>query len=107
MPPLHGIAINVDRGHASVRLVFDGRNIRLATFAPGSMFGELALFDRGPRSATVTADDEVTTWTLSARTFDTLRKDEPDLAIQILAALGRELSGRLRQANRTIHQLES
>jgi CRP-like cAMP-binding protein len=85
----------------------EGRNIRLATFAPGSVFGELALLDRGPRSATVTADDEVTPWALSGRTFDTLRRDEPDLAIQLLAALGRELGGRLRQANRTIHQLES
>ena len=75
----------------------EGRNIRLATFAPGLVFGELA----------VTADDEVTPWALSGRTFDTLRRDEPDLAIQLLAALGRELGGRLRQANRTIHQLES
>jgi hypothetical protein len=32
---------------------------------------------------------------------------EPDLAIQILSALGRELCGHLRQANRTIHQLEA
>ncbi|MBV9557258.1 MAG: SLC26A/SulP transporter family protein [Pseudolabrys sp.] len=97
----------VTRGRASVRLTSEGRDIRLATFAPGSVFGELALLDRGPRSATVTADDEVTTWALSARAFDALRKAEPDLAVQILAALGRELSGRLRQANRTIHQLES
>jgi len=86
----------------------EGRNIRLATFAPDSVFGELALPDR-PRSSTVTvtADEEVTPWALSGRTFDTLRRDEPDLAIQLLAALGRELGGRLRQANRTIHQLES
>jgi len=97
----------VTRGRASVRLVSDSGAIRLATFAPGSVFGELALLDRGPRSATVTADDEVVTWALSARTFDMLRLAEPDLAIQILAALGRELSGRLRQANRTIHQLET
>ena len=87
----------------------EGRNIRLATFAPDSVFGELALPDRDPRSATVTvtAYEEVTPWALSGRTFDTLRRDEPDLAIQLLAALGRELGGRLRQANRTIHQLES
>lgn len=94
-------------GHASVRLMSEGRNIRLATFAPGSVFGELALLDRGPRSATVMADEEVTAWALSRRTFETLRVEDPDLVIQILAALGREMSGRLRQANRTIHQLET
>jgi CRP-like cAMP-binding protein len=54
----------------------------------------------------VAADDEVTTWALNGRTFDTLCRDEPDLAIQLLAALGRDLGGRLRQANRNIHQLE-
>lgn len=97
----------VTRGRASVRLASDGGDIRLATFAPGTVFGELALFDQGPRSATVTADDEVTAFSLSVETFYTLRSKDPELTILILSALGRELSGRLRQANRTIHQLES
>jgi CRP-like cAMP-binding protein len=83
------------------------RNIRLATFAAGSMFGELALLDKGPRSATVTVDEEMTTWALSEDNFKILQTKEPDIAIQILEALGQELSGRLRQANLTIHQLET
>jgi sulfate permease, SulP family len=97
----------VTRGHASVWLVTKDGDIRLATFAPGTVFGELAILDRGPRSATVTADDEVTTWALSVGGFGTLQAREPDLAIQILSALGRELSGHLRQANMTIYQLEA
>jgi hypothetical protein len=36
-----------------------------------------------------------------------LRESEPAIAIKILAGLSRELSGRLRRANRTIHQLEA
>jgi SulP family sulfate permease len=97
----------VTRGHASVRLVTRDGDIRLATFAPGTAFGELAILDHGPRSATVTADDEVTTWALSVSDFSALQMREPDLAIQLLSALGRELCGHLRQANRTIHQLEA
>jgi SulP family sulfate permease len=97
----------VTRGHASVRLVTKDGDIRLATFAAGTAFGELAILDHGPRSATVTADDEVTTWALSVSNFSALQMREPDLAIQILSALGRELCGHLRQANRTIHQLEA
>jgi hypothetical protein len=31
----------------------------------------------------------------------------PSIAIRLLAAIGSELSGRLRSANRTIHQLET
>lgn len=97
----------VTRGRASVYLRSEGGNIRLVTFAPGTVFGELAILDRGPRSATVIADEDVTAFGLSLAGFDTLRKDEPDIAIKLLSALGRELSDRLRRANRTIHQLEA
>jgi MFS superfamily sulfate permease-like transporter len=97
----------VTRGRASVYLRSDGGNIRLVTFAPGTVFGELAILDRGPRSATVIADEDVTAFSLSLTGFDTLRQDEPDIAVKLLSALGRELSDRLRRANRTIHQLEA
>jgi SulP family sulfate permease len=97
----------VARGRASVHLMSKDRNIRLATFAAGSVFGELALLDKGPRSATVTVDEEMTTWALSEDNFKILQTKEPDIAIQVLEALGQELSGRLRQANLTIHQLET
>ena len=49
----------------------------------------------------------MTTWALSEDNFKILQTKEPDIAIQILEALGQELSGRLRQANLTIHQLEA
>jgi SulP family sulfate permease len=97
----------VTLGRASVRLMSNDHNIRLATFGPGSLFGELALLDQGPRSATVTADERVTTWALAEHSFKILEKQDPDIAMKILSALGRELSGRLRRANLTIHQLEA
>ena len=98
----------VTRGRASARLRQpSGGDIRLATFAAGAFFGELAILDAGPRSATVMADDDVSCWVLSEEKFTTLQRDAPLIAIKLLANLGRELSGRLRRANRTIHQLES
>jgi MFS superfamily sulfate permease-like transporter len=96
----------VTRGRASARLQSSG-GIRLATFAPGTVFGELALLDGRPRSATVTADDALTTYALSDEGFRALQAREPEVAIKILSALGGELSHRLRQANMTIHQLEA
>lgn len=97
----------VTRGRASVYLWAGGGNIRLVTFAPGTVFGELAILDRGPRSATVIADEDLTAFGLNLTGFEALRKNEPDIAIKLLSALGRELSDRLRRANRTIHQLEA
>jgi CRP-like cAMP-binding protein len=97
----------LSKGHASAHLAQpDGGDVRLATFAPGTVFGELAILDAGPRSATVIADDDVECYVLSRTSFAALESDAPAIAIRVLANLGGELSVRLRRANRTIHQLE-
>jgi hypothetical protein len=98
----------VTKGRASAYLKqVNGREIRLATFAPGTIFGELATLDAGPRSASVVADDDVICYVLSDQQFAALAKDAPSVAIKLLSGLGRELSRRLRRANQTIHQLET
>jgi sulfate permease, SulP family len=97
----------VTKGTASAYLHTPNSNIRLTTFVPGTMFGELALLDSGMRSATVVADEELTCYALTTADFAALSVQFPNLAIRLLAAVGRELSGRLRTANRTIHQLET
>jgi MFS superfamily sulfate permease-like transporter len=97
----------VTRGRASVHLRHDDGGIRLVTFAAGAIFGELALLDRGPRSATIMADEDLTGFGLSEASFTELCHERPDIAIKLLSALGRELSVRLRYANMTIQQLES
>jgi CRP-like cAMP-binding protein/anti-anti-sigma regulatory factor len=97
----------VTRGRASVHLRHDDEGIRLATFAAGAIFGELALLDRGPRSATVIVDEDLAGFGLSEASFDELCHKQPDIAIKLLSALGRELSVRIRYANTTILQLES
>lgn len=97
----------ITRGTASAYLrQARAADVRLATFAPGTVFGELAILDPGPRSASVIADDELVCYALSDESFRSLSADAPNIAIKLLANLGRELSRRLRQANRTIHQLE-
>jgi CRP-like cAMP-binding protein len=105
----------VTRGRASVHLLNDDGDIRLVTFAPGAVFGELAILDRGPRSATITADEDLAItadedlagFGLSEGSFAALCQKQPDIAIKLLAALGRELSVRIRYANMTILQLET
>jgi MFS superfamily sulfate permease-like transporter/CRP-like cAMP-binding protein len=98
----------IAKGTASAHLRQpSGGDIRLVTFAPGTVFGELAILDAGARSASVVANTDLVCHVLSEREFAALSARSPAVAIKLLASLGRELSGRLRRANRTIHQLES
>jgi SulP family sulfate permease len=96
------------RGTASVKIRLSGadRENRLATFSAGTVFGEVALLDRQRRSATVEADEDLVCYVLAEDAFETLKREHGRIAITLLTNLGRELSRRLRGANRTIYELE-
>jgi len=95
------------KGAASAWLQSPGGSIRLATFGPGTVFGEMALLDDGKRAATLVADQPLVCYSLSQQDFAALAARAPGIAIKLLANLAREMSARLRTANKTIQQLES
>jgi MFS superfamily sulfate permease-like transporter len=98
----------ISKGTASVKVTLGGqaREKRLASFSPGAVFGEVALLDEEPRSATVTADEELVCYVLDEARFGALTREHPSIAIKLLTNLSRELSRRLRKANAMISQLE-
>ncbi len=63
----------------------------VATLGPGSFFGELALLDAGPRTATVTAAEDVTVLVLSRQEFMAMLKEEPQVALRMLPAIGKRM----------------
>ena len=67
----------------------DGSWRRLATMGPGDFFGELALIDGGPRSATVRALTRGTTHVLARADFLAVLRDHPDVALAVMARLAR------------------
>lgn len=77
----------IDRGRARVTL--DGNE--LATLNGGDFFGEMALIDQGPRSATVTADTDMDLFTIDPQDFDRLLDEVPFVARQILKVLSNRL----------------
>lgn len=84
----------VVEGSASVKR--NGR--KLGTAGPGSAIGELSLLDKGPRTATVTADGPCTVLVLGAREFAGVLDEVPGLAHKIMAALAtriRELDSKI------------
>lgn len=86
-------------GQATVRR----GNRKLATLGPGDYFGELALLDRKPRSATVIADTEMRLLVLGQRQFNGLLDAVPALSRKLLAAM----AGRLREADSKVAALIS
>jgi sulfate permease, SulP family len=96
------------RGTASVRVEVpgQGRQRRLASFSAGTVFGEVALLDGEPRSATVSADEDAVCYVLPEDAFHALVGDHHAIAIKLLTNLGRELSRRIRRATAMISQLE-
>jgi CRP-like cAMP-binding protein len=86
----------VRSGHArAIREHSDGRQITLATFGPGDIFGELAMFDDERRSATVEAIDELEVLGILGGDMRALLARHSDIAVKLVIALGR----RLRAAN--------
>jgi CRP-like cAMP-binding protein len=81
-------------GEAAVR--HEGGEV--ARVGPGSYFGELAILDGAPRSATVVAATDVKVAVLGIRMFRTLLREFPDLAEQLLVGL----AGELRSANAAV-----
>lgn len=77
----------IERGAASVSL--GGKE--LARLANGDFFGEMALIDQGPRSATVRADSDMELWMIEPSDFDELLDDVPFVARQILKVLSNRL----------------
>jgi CRP/FNR family cyclic AMP-dependent transcriptional regulator len=79
----------------------DGRENLLAILGPGQMFGELSLFDPGPRSATATA---VTPCTMMSLGHDELLRwleDQPSVARGLL----NQLAARLRKTSDVVADL--
>ena len=83
------------------RRAADGRENMLAIMGPSDLFGELSLFDPGPRTATATVVSDGRLASLSHRSLRPWISDRPDIAEQLLRVLAR----RLRRTNDALADL--
>jgi CRP-like cAMP-binding protein len=79
----------------AVREHAGGRTITLATFGPGDIFGELALFEDERRSATVEAIEPTSVVAVLGPDMRRLMIEHPGISSRLVIALGR----RLRETN--------
>lgn len=96
----------ITAGAAMASLPGRERQVRLDVFTAGMSFGEVAFLDRSPRSADVTALDEVECRVLPRAAFERMGIDAPRLQAQLLEKLALGIACRLRQANRELAALK-
>jgi CRP-like cAMP-binding protein len=64
----------------------------VSTMGPGASFGEIALIDRRPRTATVTAASDVTAYGLPVFVFRPFVESRPQVAWKLLEAMADRLA---------------
>jgi NTE family protein len=93
------------QGELRARVMTAGQETILSTFETGDFFGDLSLFDRGPRSADVIANEDSTLLKISATAFDRLTREAPALATVFLQATARTLAARIRADNKRLDRV--
>ena len=97
----HGDAMYlVLEGELRVRMMIGGKESILVTLLAGEFFGEISLFDHGPRSADVIANTDAVLLKITAAAFEKMIKDGPSLAAPFLFAVGKTLTARIRADNK-------
>jgi SulP family sulfate permease len=98
----------IDSGELSTRLqIAKGKFIRLWTQSSGTMIGEMGIFLKQPRTATVVANQDSILYRLSVENYNKMMRDDPELAFHLHQWIVRVLSVRLAENNHTLEALLS
>jgi glutaminase len=93
-------------GNASVTIDLPGGGSRrLTTCTPGMLFGEMAIVEKRPRSATVRADTPVECLVLALDDFERLTATHPDIKVKLVENFARTLSMRVRRLTEEVRAL--
>ena len=92
----------IQTGQVEVLQEKNDKEVRLAVLGEGDFFGEMALFEREVRSATVRAFGEVRVLTVDKRTLLRRINEDPSLAFRIV----QKMSGRIRELNTEVVRLK-
>ncbi|RJP66109.1 MAG: cyclic nucleotide-binding domain-containing protein [Candidatus Abyssobacteria bacterium SURF_17] len=83
----------IQEGKAEVIRESEGKEVRLSTLGKGDVFGEMSLFMREARSATVRAIGDTRVLTIDKKTFMRRVNEDPSFAFRIL----QEMACRIRK----------
>ncbi len=74
----------------------------VSIIGPGSLLGEMGVIDGSPRSATCTANTDITVGILTRTALMRLLRDEPAVGARLLLAITKRMADRLRETTRKL-----
>jgi S1-C subfamily serine protease/rhodanese-related sulfurtransferase len=92
----HGEAYVVHAGKVDIKKNFNGAEKRLTTLGEGELFGQMALFLRGPRTAGAVAATDVELLVIKNERLEWLIRNRPQLTFEILKQLAEMIAQRER-----------
>ena len=92
----------IQKGRVEVVRETDGGEVRVATLDEGDIFGEMAIFEKEVRSATVRALGEARVLSIDKRTFLRRVQEDPSLAFNLALMLCK----RIRRLNAELTSLK-
>jgi CRP-like cAMP-binding protein len=93
----------IQSGRVAIKKKVKEGDTTLAVLEKGDFFGEMAILERQPRSATAEVIEDGDLIVISGETFGDMIKANPEIAVRML----RKQSIRLRETNRQLEQLMS
>jgi CRP-like cAMP-binding protein len=104
------VAYMIEHGQVEVSKMVDGRKVVLNTLGPGAIVGEMALIDKAPRMASVTALDKTIALVIDQRVFEKVLTEAPPVLRALVLAYTshlRNLGSRATQLESDLHKVHS
>jgi CRP/FNR family transcriptional regulator len=89
----------LQKGKVKITKIMEENEVLLAVLEPGDIFGEMALLDGKPRSATAIAASEVQMMAINKANFEAMVQAQPQLASKLITILSERIWTAYRQLN--------
>ena len=87
----------IQSGRVKITKMVDGQEVMLAVLQPGDIFGEMALLDNKPRSASAICAENATMLAINKANFEGMVKAQPQLATKLITLLSERIWMAYRQ----------
>lgn len=96
----------IERGTVRIsKMIAEGEERTLVILSADDFFGEMAILDGSPRSATARVVEEATLWCIKKNDFDQLCDSQPKLGIKLMKNIVKVFTRRVRSSNEELRDI--